>query len=241
MCGRYVLHSPLDELGDIFEAMPSPSNVAGGFASGDGWGPDYNITPAQTVPVVALNGQGERTLVPMRWGLVPGWSKDGPGSRPLFNARSETVASKPSFRAAYRRRRALVPCNGFYEWVKAEDDTGDEVRLPYYIVDTERPVFAIAAIWDQWTPKDDEEARPLLSCSMLTMEADGAMAELHHRQPVRLPEDQWSEWLAPRGDKDAVLERYLPSDTLAYHRVDTEVNSGRAGGEHLIEPLEAAQ
>ena len=234
MCGRYVLHAPVDEIRNHFEAEARPGNVAGEVV----FGPDYNITPAQTVPVVARNGDGERAVVPMRWGLVPGWSKKGPSSRPLFNARSETVASKPSFRSAFRRRRALVPANGFYEWVRAENEDGDNEKLPYYIHDVERPLFAIAAIWDSWTPPDDEDARPLLSCSMLTMEADGAMAELHHRQPVRLPESQWEEWLRPRGNKEQVLEHFLPSDTLEFYRVDQAVNSGRASGAELMEPLE---
>ena len=233
MCGRFVLNANSAEIADVFAAQPSQSNVAGGFD----WQPDYNITPAQVVPVCALGKAGDRALVPMRWGLHPSWQKEGPSSRPLFNARTETVATKPSFRSAFRRRRCLVPANGFYEWTKTEVD-GDTVKTPYYIFDRNRPLFAFAGIWEMWTDPDDADARPLLSTATLTMPADGAMAELHDRQPVRLDEGDWEAWLAADMDTDATLDAALPSDSLSYYRVGREVNSGRASGAELVEPLE---
>lgn len=233
MCGRFVLHTPADEIRDVFGAELSSSNVVGPLD----WEADYNITPAQTIPVVANNGEGERTLVPMRWGLHPSWQKTGPGSRPLFNARSETVAEKPSFRSAFRRRRALVPCNGFYEWTRKEDENGDVEKLPYFIFDTERPLFAFAAIWEIWTDPEQDDARPLLSTATLTMPAEGKMAELHHRQPVRLDAEHWPDWLSAEMDADTLLQAAIPSDSLSYYRVGKAVNSGRASGAELMEKL----
>jgi len=229
-----VLHANADEIAEYFAAEKSRSNQLPLI-----WEPDYNITPAQVLPVCALDGEGMRKLVPMRWGLHPSWQKTGPGSRPLFNARSETVASKPSFRSAFRRRRALVPCNGFYEWQREEVD-GKAVKTPFYITDAEREVFAFAAIWEMWNdPEAEDDAPPLLSVATLTMPADGVMAELHHRQPVRLAEKDWAAWLDPkvRLDGDAVMDMALPSDGLRFHEVSREVNSGRAYGAGLVEPV----
>ena len=233
MCGRFVLNYTRTDIADYFKALPSLNNVTGGFE----WEPDYNITPAQVVPVCALGKEGDRTLVPMRWGLHPSWQKEGPTSRPLFNARTETVASKPSFRSAFRRRRCLVPCNGFYEWTQEEVD-GKDVKIPHFIFDTARPIFAFAGIWEMWTDPSDEDAKPLLSTATLTMPADTKMAELHHRQPVRLDPEDWEAWLSADMDTDATLEAAIPSGSLSYYRVGREVNSGRASGAELVEPLE---
>ena len=232
MCGRFVLDANTRELADFLVAEPSQSNVAGGFD----WQADYNITPAQVVPVCALGKEGERALVPMRWGLHPAWQKTAPGSRPLFNARTETVAAKPSFRSAFRRRRCLVPANGFYEWT-AEEVDGETVKSPHYIFDLNRPLFAFAGIWEMWTDPDDADSKPLLSTATLTMPADGAMANLHHRQPVRLDESDWEAWLSADMDVDATLDAALPSDSLSHYRVGREVNSGRASGAELMEPI----
>ena len=241
MCGRFVLDIPLPEIAELFDAEPSRANRVGPVE----WTGDYNITPAQTIPVVANNGEGARTLVPMRWGLHPSWREGPPSSRPLFNARTETVADKPSFRGAFRRRRALVPSNGFYEWKRAQGADGEVESLPYYIFDTRRPTFAFAGIWEMWTDPDDtpesEDApplSPLLSVATLTMPADGAMAALHHRQPVRLDREHWAGWLAAEMDTEATLDAAIPSESLSYYRVGKAVNSGRAHGADLVEPLE---
>lgn len=233
MCGRMVLKANSREIAAFFAAEPSRSNV-----EPLAWEPDYNVTPAQMLPTCALDSEGVRKLVPMRWGLHASWQKERPGSRPLFNARSETVASKPSFRSAFRRRRALVPCNGFYEWLREEGPDGKPVKTPYYITDGAREMFAFAAIWEMWTDREAEEGSPpLLSMATLTMPADGVMAELHHRQPVRLAEKDWEAWLDPAvriGDGEEVMAMALPSDSLRFHEVSREVNSGRAHGEALI-------
>ena len=233
MCGRFVLKEEVESLSQVFSAPPTQSNSVGAW----GWQPDYNVTPAQTVPACALGGDGARALVPLRWGLHPAWREDPPASRPLFNARTETVASKPSFRSAWRKRRALVPANGFYEWERREGDGGEVEKLPHYIFDPARPVFAFAGIWEMWVDPDAEDAAPLLSCATLTMPADGVMANLHHRQPVRLDAEHWDAWLAADLDTDATLAAAIPSDTLEHHRVSKAVNSGRAKGAELVERL----
>jgi putative SOS response-associated peptidase YedK len=219
MCGRYVLAAGLDEIAAYFAGQPAHEGLWT-------WEPNWNMAPAIVAPVVALNGQGERSVVPMRWGLHPHWRKEMPEGRPLFNARVETAHEKASFRTPWKRRRALVPAHGWYEWEGVSSP-----KTPYYIYPKEQGLTAFAGLWDQWRV---EEGVTLLSFSILTTAANGPVKHLHHRMPVRLPEGQWENWLDPETSADKTIKHMLTGDDLGYHEVPKVVNSGRAQGANLI-------
>lgn len=219
MCGRYVLAASLEEVAAYFAGEPAHPGLWT-------WEPNYNIAPSVVAPVVALNGAGVRSVVPMRWGLHPHWRKEMPEGRPLFNARVETAAEKPSFRTPWKRRRALVPMNGWYEWEGVESP-----KTPYYIYPKSENLTAAAGLWDQWRV---DEGITLLSFTILTTAAVGTMKHLHHRMPVRLPQLAWADWLNPDVKAEATITHMLGVDDLSFHEVSKAVNSGRAQGANLI-------
>lgn len=221
MCGRFVLDQNRDVVAERFNAEVSdPGHWE--------WEPRYNIPPTTVIPVVAHNSGGERALVPMRWGLHPHWRKEPPQGKPLFNVRLETAHEKASFRTPWRRRRALIPMTGWYEWTVEQGG-----RQPWYIKPEEDGAQAFVGLWDQWRV---DEGITLLSCTILTTEAEGPIERLHHRMPVRLPEERWSDWLNPESRPDRVIEQKLSGDDLMFWEVDRAVNSNRASGSQLINP-----
>lgn len=167
----------------------------------------------------------------MRWGLHPHWSKLDPmdgKARPLFNARSETAATKPSFRTPWKRRRALIPATHWYEW------TGEQGgKVPWCIKPETGGLFAFAGLWDLWRV---DEGIDLLSCTILTKPAAEPLASLHHRMPIRLPPAHWTGWLDPDVSPEMIDETALAADDLIFWEVDRAVNSGRASGSDLINP-----
>lgn len=222
MCGRYALTLTFAEIAALFGASDPNSGRWD-------WQPHFNLAPTVTAPVIALNGAGIRTLVPMRWGLHPHWSKSMPQGRPMFNARVETAAEKPSFRTPMRRRRALIPASGWYEWEGEE-----KPKTPYYIFEKNAERTAFAGLWDQYHV---DEGITLLSFTILTTSANGPIKHLHHRMPVRLPENQWSAWLDPNANPAAILDTQKTGDDLGYFEVSKAVNSGRANGPELVQKL----
>lgn len=223
MCGRYTLAGTLNDVAAAFDAVDTNDGLWP-------WEGSYNIAPAAVVPVIALNGSGGRAAVPMRWGLHPHWSKAMPEGRPMFNARSETAADKPSFRTPWRRRRALIPFDGWYEWEGVETP-----KQPYYIYEKDASgPSAFAGLWDQYRV---QEGITLLSATILTTPATGDMKHLHHRMPVRLPRDLWDAWLEPDAKPEKLIAHKLGSEDLAWHTVSQIVNSGRASGAELIEEI----
>lgn len=165
----------------------------------------------------------------MRWGFVPHWyghESDGPL---LINARAETIATKPAFADAARARRCLIPASGFYEWTKDADGN----RLPWYIHPAQGDMLAFAGVWQVW----EKGGQRHVTCAIVTCAANDRMARLHHRMPVILAPDDWALWLGEAGHGAARLMRPAPEDALAFHRVDVAVNSNRAAGPELIEPL----
>ncbi len=219
------------------------ADIAARFAaktSHDGlwdWEPKYNVAPAAVVPVVAFNGEKVRTIVPMRWGLHPSWRKEPPEGRPMFNARVETAKEKPSFRTPYKRRRALIPTTGWYEWERVEMPGGKEVKHPHFIFedsdDVGTDIFAFAGLWERWHVQEGIE---LLSCTILTTPAKGDVKHLHHRMPVRLPESVWDDWLDWEANPDFILETKLGGDDLGHYEVDRAVGNARNEGAELIRP-----
>ena len=167
----------------------------------------------------------------MRWGFLPHWYKAPNGGPLLINARSETIAEKPAFRAAARERRCIIPASGFYEWTRDGD-----IRLPWYIHRADGAPLAFAGVWQDWE-RDGEAYR---SCAVVTCGANDQMSAIHHRMPVILEPGDWPLWLGEAGKGAARLMQPAGDDVLTFYRVGKAVNSNRARGPELTEPLDEA-
>ncbi|MFK7764263.1 MAG: SOS response-associated peptidase [Roseobacter sp.] len=217
MCGRFAITLPSDAMAQLFEAQPDNDlpDV-----------PNYNVCPTNAVHMVVAGPTGRR-LTMMRWGFVPNWYKKANGGPLLINARCETIAEKPAFRAAARERRGLLVASGFYEWTK----TPDYGRDPWYVFAANSAPLAMAAIWQNWI---DAEGQALRTCAIVTTAANATMRQVHHRMPVVVERSDWPLWLGEAGHGAATLMRAAPEDLLETHRVDRAVNSNRAAGAELI-------
>lgn len=214
MCGRFTLTElQPDVLTTVFEVGGDLPPLA----------PRYNIAPTQPVATVLREpADATNRLVLLRWGLVPSWSKDlSIGSR-LINARAETIHEKPSFRAAFKRRRCLILADGFYEWQKQPDGS----RQPLFITLVERGPFAFAGLWERWIhPQSGGE---LDTCAIITTEPNALMASIHNRMPVILPREQYAHWLDPREQDPGALLPLLvpyPAEQMQAWPVSRRVNS----------------
>jgi len=220
LCGRYSLTTPLEGVERLF-AFDTRPNLA----------PRYNIAPTQPVPVLRDGPAGRRELVLVRWGLVPSWAKEVSGGAPLINARAETVAEKPSFRNAFKRRRCLIPADGFYEWKAMPNGS----KQPYRIAMPGNVVFAFAGIWEHWQTAEGSE---LESCAIVTVAANPQLHEIHHRMPVILPPDEHDTWLSAEPGEAAALMRPYGGSLVAYP-VRRAVNNIRNDGPSLWEETAA--
>ena len=222
MCGRFAITLPNDAMAQLFAAQPDNDlpDV-----------PNYNVCPTTNIHVVTSTEEADRRLVSMRWGLLPRWYKKPNGGPLLINARAETIAEKPAFRDAVRKRRALVVATGFYEWTKTEDGARD----PWYITPVDNAPLVMAAVWQEWS---NPEGDTLRTCALVTTAANDTMAQIHHRMPGILSPDDWPLWLGEAGHGAATLMRAAPEDALKMHRVDRAVNSNRASGAELITPIQ---
>lgn len=210
MCGRFTLHTPVDEVLAAFDIDTLPT----GFRLA----PRYNIAPSQEIAIVRTDGS-RRQLGPARWGLVPSWSKEARPRYATINARIESVADKPAYRLPFRRKRCLIPADGFFEWVS--EDGG---KIPYHICRQDHRVFAFAGLWDHWS--DNDEAFD--SCVIITAPAAGVMIPLHTRMPVILDPSAWDGWLDPAvTDPAEITSRLSPVTTGQFTAwpVSTWVNS----------------
>lgn len=221
MCGRFALTLPDDAVARLFNARLSNDS-----ATMQG----QNICPTQPVLTI-LSRDGQRHAGPMRWGFLPHWYKSQTDGPLLINARSETITQKPAFAQAVRTRRCLIPASGFYEWTK--DATG--ARLPWYIHPAQGDILAFAGVWQVWAQGDTRQA----SCAIVTCAANAALAPIHHRMPVILAPKDWPKWLGEDGHGAAPLMRPAPEAALRFHRVGTAINSNRATGSGLIDPMDA--
>jgi putative SOS response-associated peptidase YedK len=220
MCGRFALFSDPDTHRDYFEAEAAPME----------WSPRYNIAPTQPVLACRLNpATGNRELVPLRWGLVPAWSRDLADGVKAINARAETVADKPTFRAAFKSRRCLIPASGYYEW-KREGKS----KQPHFIHPRGGGVFAFAGLWELWS-RGDESAE---TCSILTTTANEATRRLHERMPVILDRADFAAWLDPLTPPPALHEllRPCPPERVALYSVGAAVGNVRNDGPELVAP-----
>ncbi len=223
MCGRYSLTTPVEAMARVF-GFPGPwPNLP----------PRYNIAPTQTVPVLRAAAGGGVELAQVRWGLVPSWAKDPSAGARMINARAETVAGKPAFRAAFRRRRCLVPADGFYEWRK----TPDGRRQPWRIARPDGAPFAFAGLWERWEKAAD--GTPLETCTIVTTAANDVLRPIHPRMPVILDPADFAAWLDPATPPGAAaaLLRPAPNAWLVAVPVSTRVNDVRHDDPGCIEPL----
>jgi putative SOS response-associated peptidase YedK len=222
MCGRFVQHSDPEiyarqfDLDTICEATPR-----------------YNVAPTQSVLAFRETDHGKRELVPLRWGLVPFWSK-GPDSRySMINARAETVSAKPAYRDAFKHRRCLIPAEGFYEWKAGKDG-----KTPFLIHRADARPFAMAGLWERWRQEDGEL---LESCTIIVTDANSLVRDIHDRMPVILNDEDFAAWLhTDSEDATELLAMLRPSDPapLAVHEVSRQVNSPRNDGPELLEAVD---
>ncbi len=219
MCGRFAITLPNGSMAKAFDARPANDLPPV---------PRYNICPTQPVAVV-ISHNGMRHLGPMRWGFLPKWYNTETDGPLLINARAETLAEKPAFREAARARRCLIPASGFFEWTRDEEGN----RLPWYIAPRAGGMLVFAGVWQVW----ERTERRHTTCAIVTCAANDAISQIHHRMPVILPPEQWALWLGEAGHGAAKLMKAAPDDMLSWHRVKTQVNSNRALGPALIEPL----
>lgn len=194
--------------------------------------PRYNIAPSQ--PIAVITNQNPNQLAYVKWGLVPSWSKDPAIGNKMINARSETAAEKPSFRSAFKRRRCLIPADGFFEWTKQ-----DKKKVPMYIHLENNAVFAFAGLWETWQSPDGSE---LQTCTILTTEPNELIKPLHHRMAVILEPDTYDTWLSPDelpADALMPLMTAYPPETMRVYEVSTQVNSPANDNPSIIEPFDA--
>lgn len=234
MCGRYVLTTPFDVVASLLRV-----NAAAGDLPL--FPPRYNIAPSQDIAIVRCTGS-ENELAVARWGFVPAWSKDGGGSGgaggppPPINARSETADTKPMFREAFKRRRCLIPADGFFEWKAAPP--GQKGKQPF-LVTSRSGLFAMAGLWERWTPREGGE--PIETCVILTTPPNPFLESLHDRMPAILPRAEWDVWLDPATDvatAKALLRPLadVPGSELAMRPVSRRVNSPRNDDAGCLEP-----
>ena len=237
MCGRFTIVSPTNRIVTHFEVDEVDGSV------GDD-GPDWNVAPRRRVLAVRDHDDA-RVLSRLRWGLVPPWAKDpGMGDR-LINARAETLAEKPSFRRAFAKRRCLIPADGFYEWTTVPGPGGKPRKQPWYASRRDGEPLALAGLWETWkVPDGASEPTPdgwLRTCTIVTTDANAVLAPVHHRMPVVLERAAWDEWLDPDATDVAALSRLLrpaDDDRLTIRAVSPAVNSSRANGPELVEPVD---
>jgi putative SOS response-associated peptidase YedK len=237
MCGRYIqVSSPalLTEYFDVDEVVvPEPPEA------------DYNIAPRTEVLTIVTRGLdapetaargGTRVLEQMRWGLVPSWARDERIGDRLINARAESLSEKPAFKTAFRKRRCLIPADGFYEW---ERIAGKKQKQPVFVHRRDGEPIAFAGLWEVWRP--DADSPWLLSCTIVTTRANAVVAPIHDRMPVMLPRTAWNTWLDVRVDDRAQLDPLLvptPDAEIELWPVSTMVNRALNHGPELVERVE---
>lgn len=216
MCGRYFL----DTLPEFLIKRLSIRKV-------EPFAPRYNITPSQDVLVARAIGDAYE-LASLRWGLIPFWAKDEKIGNRMINARSETVSEKPAFRAAWKKRRAVVPAAGFYEWHRSGD-----TKQPYAIRANDHQPFAIAALWEHW----DKGPEPVESVALLTMQANQQIAPIHHRMPVVIQEPDLQQWLSGSTTEAAECLSRAKTVSFDFQAISTRVNRPQNDDPSVLEPL----
>jgi putative SOS response-associated peptidase YedK len=222
MCGRFTLTIDPYHLQQAFPWAVIPNDLT----------PRYNIAPSQ--PVAVIPNTGENALSMYKWGLIPSWSKDPAIGDRMINARSESLAEKPSFRNAYRRRRCLILADGFYEW---KQNPGSKSKQPVYIRLNDGRPFAFAGLWELWHSPDGSEIR---SCTIITTQPNSLLEPIHTRMPVILHTDDYKQWLATDDQRPDQLNQLLvsyPADEMVAFPVSKMVNSPEYDSPETIKPI----
>jgi len=225
MCGRFTLGASRELVCDHFGIGNQPFQAV--------LKPRYNIAPSRNIAVVSkLPDHPAPQLSLMHWGLVPHWAKDKKMSYKMINAKAETLSEKPAYRQAYKKRRCLIPADGFYEWKVLK-----EKKQPYYIHYHHSDVFAFAGLWEQWGELESEDL--MYSCTIITTDADKKISAIHNRMPVIMSLEYYEQWLDPANQDTDSLQGLLVTDTsdLEMYPVSTAVNSPKNDGRDLIEKL----
>lgn len=210
MCGRFTLTVDPADLQDAFPQFTFPEKYA----------PRYNISPTQ--PILAIANDGKKAADFFIWGLIPSWAKDPSIGTRMINARAETLAEKPSFRAGFKYHRCLILADGFYEW---KQQPGTKVKVPHFIRLKNGKPFAIAGLWDTWQSPDGGTVK---SATIITTAPNSLMAPIHNRMPVILQRDAYAQWLDSAARTPDSLQNLLasyPAEEMTAHPVSTLVNS----------------
>jgi putative SOS response-associated peptidase YedK len=222
MCGRFTLSQPINAIASAFNLTSIPPLE-----------PHYNIAPTQLIPaILTVPEQGEKQLQMLRWGLIPSWAKDPAIGAKLINARAETVEEKPSFRAAFKRRRCLIIADGFYEWQRQEGK-----KQPYYFRLKSSQPFAFAGLWEHWRSPDEQTIN---TCTILTTEANDLLHPIHDRMPVILDSKDYELWLDLKVEKPALLQPLLrpyQADLMTSYAVSPKVNNPKNNTPECINSL----
>lgn len=220
MCGRFVRKTPVQAIAPLFGVEQIDTELE----------PSYNVAPSQQV--LAVLDDGVRRLLQLHWGLVPFWAKDPAIGNRMINARAETVAEKPSFRDAFKKRRCLIVADGFYEWRKE-----GQSKIPVYVHLKSGQPFGFAGLYEHWRSPEGQELR---SCTILTTEPNELMRPIHNRMPVILPQEHHALWLDPtvlEGERLLPLLRPYDTTAMAAYDVSRYVNPPQNNSPQCIEPL----
>jgi putative SOS response-associated peptidase YedK len=223
MCGRFVGYRSLRELEAYFPIDKVACEAAENF----------NVAPSQEILTI-VKQKGEYWLDKFHWGLVPFWAKDISIGNKMINARAESVAEKPSFRNAFKKRRCLIPADGFYEWKGPKGD-----KQPMFITLPDKKPFAFAGLWETWNDKDAPDSI-YKSCTIITTQASDSMRDIHHRMPAILKPQIFETWLDPANQNVTELNEILKNEIiteLTSYPVSREVNSIRRNDPSCIEPI----
>ena len=223
MCGRFVGYRNLDELQEFFPIDRANCEVTENF----------NVAPSQEILAI-FKQEGENRLDKFHWGLVPFWAKDPSIGNRMINARAETVAEKPSFKNAFKKRRCLIIADGFYEWKGPRGQ-----KQPMLITLPDKKPFAFAGLWETWSHEDLDT--PYRSCTIITTEASESIREIHHRMPVILKPEAYPEWLNPNNQDISDLKEILEKKRLTRfvsYPVSKQVNSARNNDPSCIDPID---
>ncbi len=246
MCGRFAVTTDPAKLAEKIKAIDEATGTAPNAAA-----PNFNVAPTATIATVVTrhtepDDDPTRRVRLMRWGLIPPWAKAGADGAPegkgplLINARADKVTSSPAFRASAKSKRCLIPMDGYYEWRVNPDRDGKKSRkTPFFMYRADGEPLFMAGLWSVWKPKDQKDAQPLLSCTIVTTDAPGELAEIHDRMPLVVPESDWDRWLNPDAPVDeGLLARAPDVHGIRMREVSTLVNSVRNNGPELLAPVE---
>jgi len=226
MCGRYYRRSDKQQIAEAFRlGLPTTFEIL----------PSYNVCPQSFQPLVRLNDDsGERELALLRWGLVPFWAKDAKVAYNTINAKAETLSTSPAFREAFKRRRCLIPLDGFYEW----QPLGAKTKQPFAVALKHGGLFAVAGLWDRW--KDKSTGASLETYTVITTDPNELMEPFHNRMPVIVKPDDFERWMAPADPARLPVDllRPYPQEEMAAWKVGNAVGNVRNNSPALIAPLE---